>query len=278
MPLFKSRSKSTGRSPSRSMLDINGSLEDMLVLDKTEVESTEQKNTDIDQDWERINILADFTTQLDEKKIDGQKLNKTVENLFKIYGTEHREKLEALDRRFNITPVRLGNSISPPVNLKGVLRRTVDLDRLSKLQRLFQPIPIFTNSAEFSIRELLSSINNIVESLGFELSEQEFKLLLSQKLSPRIKTIIKDHQSDSIESIYNTLLNLYDLSESKREAISCLVNNKTKPLNLRSFIEETLRLLALSLKSPSQQEQLFIHSLESVNSLNISIYLFLYIF
>ena len=51
MPLFKSRSKSTGRSPSRSMLDINGSLEDMLVLDKTEVESTEQKNTDIDQDW-----------------------------------------------------------------------------------------------------------------------------------------------------------------------------------------------------------------------------------
>ena len=61
MPLFKSRSKSTGRSPSRSMLDINGSLEDMLVLDKTEVESTEQKNTDIDQDWECINILADFT-------------------------------------------------------------------------------------------------------------------------------------------------------------------------------------------------------------------------
>ena len=140
----------------------------------------------------------------------------------------------------------------------------MDLDRLSKLQRLFQPIPIFTNSAEFSIRELLSSINNIVESLGFELSEQEFKLLLSQKLSPRIKTIIKDHQSDSIESIYNTLLNLYDLSESKREAFSCLVNNKTKPLNLRSFIEETLRLLALSLKSPSQQAQLFIHSLESV--------------
>ena len=264
MPLFKSRSKSTGRSPSRSMLDINGSLEDMLVLDKTEVESTEQKNTDIDHDWECINILADFTTQLDEKKIDGQKLNKTVENQFKLYGTEHREKLEALDRRFNITPVRLGNSISPPVNLKGVLRKTVDLDRLSKLQRLFQPIPIFTNSAEFSIRELLSSINNIVESLGFELSEQEFKLLLSQKLSPRIKTIIKDHQSDSIESIYNTLLNLYDLSESKREAFSCLVNNKTKPLNLRSFIEETLRLLALSLKSPDQQAQLFIHSLESV--------------
>ena len=51
MPLFKSRSKSTGRAPSGSMLDINGSLEDMLVLDKTEVESTEQKNTDIDQDW-----------------------------------------------------------------------------------------------------------------------------------------------------------------------------------------------------------------------------------
>ena len=154
-----------------------------------------------------------------------------------------------MDRRFNITPVRLGNSISPPVNLKGVLRRTVDLDRLSKLQRLFQPIPIFTNSAEFSIRELLSSINNIVESLGFELSEQEFKLLLSQKLSPRIKTIIKDHQSDSIESIHNTLLNLYDLSESKREAFSCLVNNKTKPLNLRSFIEETKAFLHFHLKA-----------------------------
>ena len=266
MPLFKSksRSKSTGRSPSRGELE---ELEE-LVIGRTEIEtnepieqiteSTEQK------EWETLKCLADLTTQLDEKKIDGQKLNKTVENLFKIYGTEHREKLEALDRRFNITPVRLGNSISPPVNLKGVLRKTVDLDRLSKLQRLFQPIPIFTNSAEFSIRELLSSINNIVESLGFELSEQEFKLLLSQKLSPRIKTIIKDHQSDSIESIYNTLLNLYDLSESKREAFSCLVNNKTKPLNLRSFIEETLRLLALSLKSPDQQAQLFIHSLESV--------------
>ena len=89
MPLFKSksRSKSTGRSPSRGELDINGSLEE-LVIDKTEVETTEpieQKTESTEQkDWETLKCLADFTTQLDEKKIDGQKLNKTVENLFKI--------------------------------------------------------------------------------------------------------------------------------------------------------------------------------------------------
>ena len=81
MPLFKSksRSKSTGRSPSRSELDINGSLEE-LVIDKTEVETTEpteQKTESTEQNnWETLKCLADFTTQLDEKRLTDKNLTK----------------------------------------------------------------------------------------------------------------------------------------------------------------------------------------------------------
>ena len=149
-----------------------------------------------------------------------------------------------MDRRFNGAPVRLGNSISPPTDLKKVYKKTVDLDRQSKLQWLFQPIPIFINSSEFSIRELLSSINNIVESLGFDISEQEFKLKITNQTLLKVFIIL-----------FLTFMTCRNQS---------LVNNKSKPLNLQSFIEETLCLLALSLKSPSQQAPLFIHSLESI--------------
>ena len=89
----------------------------------------------------------------------------------------------------------------PPFNLKWFTKRQWNWTDCPWLQQLFQPIPIFTNSTKFSLTELVSSI--YVETIGFDITEQEFKLLLSQKLSHRVKTMMKDHQLYSIESIYS---------------------------------------------------------------------------
>ena len=53
------------------------------------------------------------------------------------------------------------------------------------------------------------------------------------------------------------------------EAFAC-INNKGKFKNLRFFIEETLRLIGLSGKSPQQESQLMLHSLDGVLPVRIN--------
>ena len=107
-------------------------------------------------------------------------------------------------------------------------------------------------------------MNSVVENLGIELSENEFELILNQKLSPRIKTAIRGYKHENLKALFANLLNIYDSSETHHEAFSALVNQKSKFSNLHDFTEETLRLLSLSRKNSEQQSQLFVHSVENV--------------
>ena len=138
------------------------------------------------------------------------------------------------------------------------------MEKITKLQRVFQNTPTFTNDKNYTIRELLIGLNSIVENLGFQISEAEYELILNQKLSPRVKSAVRGYKHENLKPLFTNLLNIYDSSETHYEAFSALVNQKCKFQNLHDFMEENLRLLSLSRKNPDQQSQLFIHSVEKI--------------
>ena len=94
----------------------------------------------------------------------------------------------------------------------------MDLEKVTKLQRIFSNIPIFSNEKNYTIRELLTGINNIVENLGIDFSESEYELILNQKLSPRVKSAVRGYKHDSLNALFTNLLNIYDSSENHHEA------------------------------------------------------------
>ena len=118
------------------------------------------------------------------------------------------------------------------------------------------------NDKSFTMRELLTNMNTIVETLGAYISENEYELILMQKMSPRVKNALSGYKHENLKGLFANLLNIYDSSETHHEAFSALVNQKCKFSSLHDFIEETLRLLSLSRKNGDQQSQLFVHSIE----------------
>lgn len=219
---------------------------------------------------DRIRALGQVTDELDKAKIDGDVLDETLKNLFDKYRKEMTKTAPSFDaNKVLFANCRNNKDIVPPTCLTDNTKRS-DLDRISKLQRLFTTVPTYTNTEGYSIREFLQSMNSVVENLGFDVSEKEFEMLLLGRLAPSVKTIMSTYRTDSLESLYGNLMNLYDLSESRKDAFSSLVNHKGKYATLRAYIEDTLRLLALSGKSSQNQSQLFIHSLENVLPVRIN--------
>ena len=266
----KRRSKSIGRSPSRSFdlskflkhkkkdnLNVNDSDDETFIhKQKDNLEWTEK----MDKLMEKMTILGDLTTELDKQKIDGGSLHKIMQDLFKQYTND---KDNTSEKFLMLNSSRNHKDLLPPSNLKKSTKK-VDLEKVTKLQRIFNNIPIFSNEKNYTIRELLTGINNIVENLGIDLSESEYELILNQKLSPRVKSAVRGYKHDSLKALFTNLLNIYDSSENHHEAFSALVNQKCKFSCLHEFMEETLRLLSLSRKNDDQQSQLFVHSVEHV--------------
>ena len=209
--LFKPRSKSIGRSPSRSF-----SSERKEQLEKLERHDAIDLSNEIDDNpssvddskLERIEILSELTNELDKKQICGSNLDLIVRNIFDKYTSEN--KSETASQIFlNLNKCRDRVHISPQKNLSST-KKKIDIDRLSKYQRIFQNIPIFDNAQEFSIRDLLCNLNQICEGLGFEVNRNEFELLLNQKLSAKVKTALRSYNVSNLEDFYNTLINIYD--------------------------------------------------------------------
>jgi len=117
---------------------------------------------------------------------------------------------------------------------------------------------IFTNTDKYTIRDFLENCNSLVESLEFQISEKEFEILLMGRLAPNIRSVMNLHRTESLESLYVNLLNLYDQSESRLSAFGAIANcNKNKFTSLRTYLEEILRLIGLSGKSKEQKVNSF---------------------
>jgi len=255
--MFKPRSKSSGRSPSRSFKDEEKPIN---VYTDEEIVDSANKN---EKKLERIEILSDLTNELDKPRICGENLDGIVSNLIKKY-SENERSSSASNIFLNLNTCRDRVNISPPNNLSILKKKKIDLDRLAKLQRIFASIPVFSNAKDFTIRDLLNGLNHICEGLGFEVNSNEFEILLFGKLGPKIKSAIKAYQHDSLPDLYKTLLNLYDQDYSKKEAFSAIMNCKKNFSSLHEFTEHILHLLSLSQKSLDEQSRLFVHSLEGV--------------
>ena len=261
MSLFKARSKSTGRSPSRSEHELD------LVGERAKTPREGEPEAEDENDLiDRLEILGSLTDKLDSKKIDGRELDKVVKELFDKYKEQEPIKYNANQFLF-FNSCKSNQDLNPPKTLQRATKK-MDLDRISKLQRLFSAIPIFNNDPAYTIREFLLTLNNTAEHLGGEvgpkMTEAEFELILNSKLSPRVKSTISSYKSETLSGLYSNLINLFDESEGKREAFSLIVNGAKKFSNLRLFTEEMLRLLSLSQKKPEEQAELFLHSLETV--------------
>ena len=261
--MFKPRSKSIGRSPSRSFSsERKEQLEKYNTSDDLSNENDDSPLLDETDKLERIGILSDFTNELDKKTICGNNLDIIVKNMFDKYNTNSKSNT-ASQIFLSLNKCRDRVNISPPKNLSST-KKKIDIDRLSKYQRIFANVPVFDNAQEFSIRDLLCNLNQICEGLGFEVNRNEFEILLNQKLSAKIKTAIRSYNVSSLEDFYNTLINIYDRDYTKREAFSALMNNKKSYNNLKDFTEEILKLLTLSQKDIEEQAKIFVHACENV--------------
>ena len=261
--MFKPRSKSIGRSPSRSFSsERKEQLEKYNTSDDLSNENDDNPLLDETDKLERIGILSDFTNELDKKSICGNNLDIIVKNMFDKYNTNSKSNT-ASQIFLSLNKCRDRVNISPPKNLSST-KKKIDIDRLSKYQRIFQNIPMFDNAQEFSIRDLLCNLNQICEGLGFEVNRNEFEILLNQKLSAKVKTAIRSYNVSSLEDFYNTLINIYDRDYTKREAFSALMNNKKSYNNLKDFTEDILKLLSLSQKDIEEQANIFVHACENV--------------
>ena len=232
--MFKPRSKLIGCSPSRSFSSERKEQQekyntsDDLSNENDDNPSLEEKNKP-----ERIGVLSNFTNELVKKSICGNNLDIIVKNIFDKYNTQNKSNTPSqIFQNLNKCQDRV--NISPPKNLIST-KKKIDINSLSKYQKIFQNIPIFDNAQEFSIRDLLCNLNQTCEGLGLEVNRNEFEIFLNQKLSAKVKTAIRSYNVSNLEDFYNTLINIYDRDYSKREAFSALMNNKKSFNNLKDF-------------------------------------------
>ena len=150
--MFKPRLKSIGPSPSRSFnSERKEQLEKYKTSDDLSNENDDNPLLDETDKLERIGVFSDFTNELDKKSICGNNLDIIVKNIFDKYNTNDKSNSQIF---LSLNKCRDRVNISPPKNLSST-KRKIDIDRLSKYQRIFSNIPVFDNAQEFSIRDLL---------------------------------------------------------------------------------------------------------------------------
>ena len=134
------------------------------------------------------------------------------------------------------------------------------LERYSKLERVVRSVTIFDK--DISIRDFLMEMEAVVTDLNCDISESEFRYIMLNKLSTKIKSILTvAHSTATLPQIYTHLLNLYDNSSSERDVFSTLVSGKQNFSNLKEYLEYTLRLLS-NIGSSKESSNAMIHNLK----------------
>jgi hypothetical protein len=147
----------------------------------------------------------------------------------------------------------------PEVEKKGIRR-------LKDLITLFNFVPNFDNTKVIDIRSFLTALNSVVSEIGQDISAQEFKYILLAKLSPKVRLLLQSQlkNDQSLQSIYQHLLGIYDLSLTPEDAWNCLTQGAGgKFQTLKDIIEHYVHLMDIAHVEPKNRASLFISVLKN---------------
>ena len=200
-----------------------------------------------------------------QEKVGIRELDQSIKDTLDAYSRSRQElQTPALKDivaavKLEISQDRLGNIknsgialIEPPSCLISDLSDsapTPSLDRTGKLIRCFATIPAFDDtSVNMSIRDFLRAFNLGVQDLGCDVTINEFKNLLLNRLSPRIRSVVSSHIQGktgfgALLELYRFLQVLYDSSHTRHQAVQALYTDTQSYTTLRDFYVGTCRLL-----------------------------------
>ena len=234
------------------------------------LDNYKQKDRQKQEDFE-----ATIGQQLQQQKLQfettlGQALglakqqNDQQKQLFNDALQSFHQQMTILDRTKPGYKLSTLDVILPPSCLNNSrVGSNTSLKRVSDLNRVFSIIPIFDNSTKgLTIREFLTACNSAVVDLGCELTNEEFKYMISTRLGSKQRSNLSaaTTQSSNLSDVYNFLLNLYDDQENSPSAMRKLATVGSYQ-TLRLFIEDTVRLLNLVDIDNRSKAALFLHRL-----------------
>ena len=154
----KVRSKSIGRNPSKTFKSLDAfkarvlknSGKEYLNVESDDEEQILQKqdsavvDSKLEKVLDKMSTLGELTSEIHKNKIDGDNLDRIFKDLFKQYNDEKETRDIASERFLMLNTCRNSKDLTPPPGLKKSIKK-LDLDKITKLQRIFSNIPIFTN-------------------------------------------------------------------------------------------------------------------------------------
>lgn len=257
------------RSKSQNDLDLEGIDGVQDLSEKTSAKSRDVEEpidiivcNDLTPNSEnRVRLIGELITLMNSKNASSVvELDKKLADCFNCYYKVAAPTSNPEIEHLFLTSHTKMKPIRPP---KCLVKSTnvTSLDRFTKLERLFRSVPTFDNK-DISIRDFLLELQTVVNDLGCNVTEGEFKYLLLNKIHPKIKTVLMaSHSTSTLEGIYEHLLNIYDNTSSERDVFSSLVGSKQHFNSLKEYLEYTLKLLS-TIKSTKESTNALLHNLK----------------
>ena len=166
-------------------------------------------------------------------------------------------------KRYKITqPIQVPNNLT-----SNDARETTSesLERLIKIDKIFQSIPVFSNDGEISIRAFLHSLVSTCNYSTVLLSPKEYVRLVWSKLSSELHFELQAENFTTAEQLHTVLLDTFDImSERDSDAWSLLQSlEPSATLDcIDSFLKEANRVRELCSGTMEMKSRLFVISLK----------------
>ena len=167
-------------------------------------------------------------------------------------------------KRYKITqPIQVPNNL---ISSDAHETTSESLERLIKIDKIFQSIPVFSNSGEYGIRVFLHSMVTCCNYSTVQLSEKEYVRLVWSKLSSELHFELQAENITTAEQLHTVLLDTFDMmSERDHDAWSLLQSlEPSATLDcIDSFLREAKRVRELCSGTKEMKARLFCISLKN---------------
>ena len=167
-------------------------------------------------------------------------------------------------KRYKITqPIQVPNNL---ISSDAHETTSESLERLIKIDKIFQSIPVFSNSGEYGIRVFLHSMVTCCNYSTVQLSEKEYVRLVWSKLSSELHFELQAENITTAEQLHTVLLDTFDImSERDHDAWSLLQSlEPSATLDcIDSFLREAKRVQELCPGTKETKARLFCISLKN---------------
>ena len=218
----------------------------------------EGSQTQEDEDMEnRLQSLKEVFTLLKKGGLlTPETFDKKVKDLIATY-------LDSANRdKENVCELRDGATAPTNFNTMDI---KPSLDRVSKIARLFSHVPDYKGESSDCIRDFLNNLTRVQQEVAGAITEREFCHILISKLNAKLRHCVESQCKDkTAKSLYNFLSLLLDRSENRRQALTNLIKPKRKYSSLTDFLQESLRLLALTKVDEATKASHLLHALQEI--------------